>query len=431
MSKKGYVVCLNKKREEVFKNNHYESFGEPVSEFSYRRGMPLVCFVINSQKMLTHVALGKRGRLAGTDSRRLNLDNIFTLTTRVTTKKLVDSFSVYNKAKLSETLDNGGLIPPKRFELLLNRVSKLAPETAPILLNYSESRTKRIKSLSQKIQDTLAEQNEAVATAMTIAGINRKELQGWDVAENQTPTSFLDGLEKVRLREDSMVVSDLNNLPGYQILKTTSFSSVVFENDKSKLTVILANKMPLEEQLGVDLIYYNETFSCFLMIQYKAMEIEKVGDDEIYRFPNDQLTKEIDRMNQVLSEIKNVPADSEADGFRLNENPFFLKICPRILFDPDSISLIPGMYLPLEYWNRLSNHPSMIGPRGGKYLSYRNVRRYFDNTAFMKIASGGWVGTNINQSKLLEKVIASTLDSGRSIVYAVNKEIDSSHRSDG
>ncbi len=439
MSKKGYVVCLNKQREEIFKHNPHEYFGEPVPEFSYSRSMPLVCFVVNSQKILTHIALGKRGYRAGTDARRLNLDNIFKLTTVVTTNQLVDSFSVYIKEKLSENLDNGGLITPKRFEYLLNRVCELAPETAPILSKYSKARTERIKSLSPKIQDTLAEQNEAVATAMTIAGINRKELQGWDVAENQTPTSFLDGLEKVRLREDSMVVSDLINLPGYKILKTTSFSSVVFENKKSKLTVVLANKLPLEEQLGVDLIYYNETFSCFLMIQYKAMEIETIDDNEIekkdkyevYRFPNAQLTKEIERMNGMLLELKKAPANSEADGFRLNENPFFLKICPRISFNPDNISLIQGMYLPLEYWNILSNHPTMRGPRGGKRLSYRNVRRYFDNTGFITMASGGWVGTNINQSKLLEKVIKSTLESGRSVVYAVNKEKDSNHRSDG
>jgi hypothetical protein len=264
---------------------------------------------------------------------------------------------------------------------------------------------------------------------MSIAGIDRGELQGWDISEYKETTSFLDGLEQVRLREDPMVVNDLNTLPGFNVLKTTPLNSVVFENDKSKLTVLLANRLPLEKQLGVDLIYYNETFSCFLMIQYKAME--KEGDDAVYRFPNTQLTEEIDRMNGVLSELKKAPSNIEADGFRLNENPFFLKMCPRIVFNPDNIGLIKGMYLPLQYWELLSKHPAMIGPKGGSRLSYKNVRRYFNNTEFVTMASGGWVGTNIEQSKFLEKAIKSTLGSGRSVVFAVNNEKDERHRRNG
>ncbi len=423
----GYVVCLNKQREKIFKDNTHEYFGEPVPEFIYNRSIPLVCFVINSQKILTHIALGKRGYRAGTDVRRLNLGSIFALTTVVTTNELVDSCPNYIKEELSKNLDNGGLILPQHFEYLLDRVSKLATETASILIKYCKARANRIKSLSPKIRGALAEQKEAVATAMTIAGIEREKLQGWDITENQEPTSFIDGLEQVRLREDSMIVNDLINLPGYEMLKTTPMSSVVFENDKSKLTVILANRMPLEEQLGVDLIYYNETFSCFLMIQYKAMETEKLSNI-IYRFPDNQLTKEIERMDRVWSKLKKEPKNSEVEGFRLNENPFFLKICPRIIFEPDNTSLIKGMYLPLEYWKLLSNHSTMIGPRGGKYLSYNNVRRYLTNTDFVTMASGGWVGTNINQSQLLKIIIRRILKTERQVIFAVNNEKDSHHR---
>jgi hypothetical protein len=426
---KGYVVRLSEQREEAFEHNTYESFGEPVPEFTHSRNIPLICFVINSRNNLTHIALGRRGNLAGTDVRRLNLNDIFELASIVKINQLVDSAPSRIRKSVSKKLENGGLIPPKSFEYLLSQISQLAIETAAILSKYSEARTNRIKSLPSNVQDTLAEQKEAIATAMTIAGIDRGELQGWDITENQEPTSFLDGLEQVRLREDPMVVNDLINLPGYSILKTTPLSSVVFENEKSKLTVVLANRLPLEKQLGVDLIYYNETFSCFIMIQYKAME--KEGDDAVYRFPNTQLTEEIDRMNGVLSELKKVPSNSEVDGFRLNENSFFLKMCPRIIFNPDNIGLIKGMYLPLQYWELLSGHPTMTGSRGGSRLSYKNVRRYFDNTEFVTMASGGWLGTNIGQSKLLEKAIKSTLESGRSVVFAVNNEKDDRHRRDG
>jgi len=41
----------------------------------------------------------------------------------------------------------------------------------------------------------------------------------------------------------------------------------------------MANKLPLEEQTGADLIYYNETFSSFVMVQYKAMNPGTEGQE--------------------------------------------------------------------------------------------------------------------------------------------------------
>lgn len=156
------------------------------------------------------------------------------------------------------------------------------------------------------------------------------------------------------------------------------------------------------------------------------MEEEK--NEAVYRFPNQKLTSQIARMDSVAIELRKCSTNTEADGFRFSENPFFLKICPRLVFNPDDVALVKGMYLPLDYWKLLSMHPSLSGPKGGKYLSYRNVRRYLDNSAFVTIASGGWVGTNINQSSVLQTAIRSTLASGRAVVFAVNKDKNERHR---
>ena len=134
-------------------------------------------------------------------------------------------------------------------------------------------------------------------------------------------------------------------------------------------------------------------------------------------------------MDSMLSALSEVVDDRLADGYRLSENPFFLKICPRIVFNPDNVGLSTGMYLPLDYWKRISKHPGLTGPRGGKRLSYRNVRRYFDNSEFVSIASGGWVGTNAQQSSLLSAAIRETVESGRVAVIAINQELDARHRS--
>jgi len=50
----------------------------------------------------------------------------------------------------------------------------------------------------------------------------------------------------------------------------------------------------LEEVLGVDLIYFNEHYPSFVMVQYKAMDGE--NDEEHFRLPNKQLDIEVARI---------------------------------------------------------------------------------------------------------------------------------------
>ncbi|WP_442775095.1 hypothetical protein [Sphaerotilus montanus] len=423
----GYILRFSSERQQVFNERHNkEGFAEAVPEFEHSRNVPLVCFVVSQKNAVTHICLGSRGRLAGTDLRRLNMTGFYELRSAIFTDHILQRIPAKNKHKVDERLRIGGLLSPKAFEALIGAVSELSPETATILARYREERRERIANLPSTVQHALAEQKEALLTAMAIAGIDRDEVSGWDFSEETGPVSFLAGLPSVRLREDQMIINDLSILPGHKEIASTIHSSTVFKNSTSRLTVVLANRLPLEEQTGADLIYYNETFKCFLMVQYKAME--KEGDEFVFRFPNNQLTEEIKRMDCVLSALSLVADDRQADGYRLSENPFFLKICPRIVFNPDNVGLSTGMYLPLDYWRRISEHPGLIGPRGGKRLSYRNVRRYFDNSEFVSFASGGWVGSNAQQSSLLSTAIRETVHSGRVAVIAINQELDDRHR---
>lgn len=423
----GYILRFSTDRQQVFDERlDEEPFAEAVPEFEHSRNLPLVCFVVSRTNILTHICLGSRGRLAGTDLRRLNMSGFFAVRPEISIDRLLPQIAARNKAKVAERLERGGLLSPKAFEALVAAISNLSEEAATVLSRYREERTERIARLPGAVQHALAEQKEAVGTALAIAGIDRNELSGWDFSESTGPVSFIEGLPKVRLREDQMVINDLSVLPGHEEIESSIHGATVFENSQSRLTVVLANRLPLEEQTGADLIYYNETFKCFLMVQYKAMEEE--GGEAVFRFPNEQLTEEIRRMDGLLSILSAAGSNSEADGYRLNENPFFLKVCPRIVFNPDNVGLSTGMYLPLAYWKLLSEHSGLVGPRGGKFLSYRNVRRYFDNSEFINIASGGWVGTNILQSSILRDAIRTTLESGRAAVIAINEELDDRYR---
>lgn len=67
-----------------------------------------------------------------------------------------------------------------------------------------------------------------------------------------------------------------------------------------RLTILLANRLPLEEQTGTDLIYFNERFRSFLMVQCKV--IKRENNETFFRLPDAQLTAEVDRMRALREE---------------------------------------------------------------------------------------------------------------------------------
>lgn len=441
---RGYILRLSEGRKQTFETRRDpEHFAEAVPEFEYSRNRVLPCFVVDVDGCITHLADASRGVRAGEEQRRLNLTGIHALPP-ISLSEVAAGLSGRMARAFAVQTQRTGLLSPKLFDAVTERILELRPEAGAILRQFSQARRRRLLRLPRVASENLALQKEAVATALSIARIPRDELTGWDYDEGTEPTpgagrfpSFISGLPKVRLREDQIVAHDLTTFPGYQALANADVAATAFSNGTHELTVILANRLPLEVQTGADLIYYNRTFRCFLMVQYKAMELEREADDldehilveeAIYRFPDDQLTEELERMDELLDAFGYHRADDGVDSFRLTTNPFFLKICPRIRFAADDASLSKGMYLPLDYWKRLSEHPTMIGPKGGKRLKYSNVRRYMDNTQFATVVAGGWVGTNLEQSAFLGEVIAKVLESGKAAVIAIDDELDKRHR---
>jgi hypothetical protein len=418
----GIVALLSRDRMIAFKECVAEEhvFSEPVAEFQYSRTAPLVCFVVNSGK-LTHIGRGRRGNRAGTGLSRLNIDCAKELLEPLSVRKLLGRMPKRNVASVCKRFRSGGLLTAKGFHAVIESVRQLSTQASLLLERFSHDRTERIERLSPKVRINLAQQKEALLTALSIAGINRSLIQEWTPSAS-TPLSFLDGLPCIRLREDSMVVNDLKILPGFEVIKECSYNAAVFESEskEERLTVILANRLPLEEQTGTDLIYYNETYHSFVMVQYKAMRQE--DGKCIYRLPDEQLANEINRMDALLARLKGCAPSTDIGGFRLSVNPFFLKLCPRLIFNPDDVGLVPGMYLPLEYWKLLENDPGIIGAKGGRRITHDNAKRYFDNTSFTNVVAKAWIGSTPSQSRLLKFVIRQVLETGKAAAIAIQPQ---------
>lgn len=434
----GFIIELSEERlqklreqmtdraEDILSLGPIEFFSEPVPEFQVRENKNFICFLTHKGELIM-LAEGTRSYPGGTDLRQINLkcSTIYTLEKPIELEFLINQISSKVKRYAEKALNEHRIIPPATVSELISTLSKEDPKINKTIEGYQKKNVSDfLVDLSKNQRQDLAFQKAAVADALFFADIERIELEDWDVPQNipgDKPLSYLSGLKSVRLRESEMINHDLNNLPGFNLINRTSFDSTVFDNGKVRLTVLVTDKKPLEEDMGVDLIYYNEFFKSFVMVQYKAMEPSDNGP--IYRLPNKQLEKEIKAMDNILEKIK-VNKPTNINDFRIFYNPFFLKLCSRVEFDPDSKDMMPGMYFPLDYWKILENDETIKGPRGGKGVTYENMHKKFTSTDFKGLLVSGWIGTDATNSAYLEKVIKEAVESGKRIIYAVEGRVN-------
>jgi hypothetical protein len=135
----------------------------------------------------------------------------------------------------------------------------------------------------------------------------------------------------------------------------------------------------------------------------------------------DRFLDEVSRMDTMLAELEKCPPDTTPDGYRICSNPFFLKFCSRMVFNPDDKGLFSGIYLPLDLWKSLSASGKLKGPKDGNLLSFDNVGRRLTNSEFVLLVTNSWVGTTVPQSAELEKVILAVLETGRTVAFAVKR----------
>jgi hypothetical protein len=426
----GYVLKVPKDRRAILLEPEYSRYSndestvaQPVPQFDHSRRAPLIVFASFAEGAITHIADGRKGASAGTGLVRLNMSDLEPLARPVRFRTLINKAPGRLRAHLRKILPTGGKLPPKSLGAVIDTLLDLEPDLANRLARFSDRRAELLSRLTPAARMNFAIQKETVATALEIAQIGTEELMAWAPAEGEQ-LSFLQGLPQAYVREDAMLLADFSTVPGFEAIGTLPFAAKVFqdpENPDVRLTVVMANRLPLEEQTGADLIYYNETYRSFVMVQYKAME--KGSDGPEFRWkPKDQLADEIARMDKLLTTLKAQPEDLTPGSFRLHANPFFLKLCPRIIFNPDDKGLFKGMYLPLDLWKSLADDPVTQGPRGGRVVSYANVGRRLTNSEFITLVANAWVGTTVPQSSLLEKVIRSVLETGKTVTIAVKTE---------
>jgi len=262
--------------------------------------------------------------------------------------------------------------------------------------------------------EILVLERDAAHLALSIAGIDPGPLQEWAGIDTE---GFLASLAPrvYEAHEDALLHHDSTRLPDWQLLLGERPDWLTFTNGREHIRVGNVNLTPLENTLGVDLIYRHMEADTFVLVQYKRMKRDSRGE-WFYR-PDDQLEVEMDRMRRLdlISDTK----PPVVNTWRLHPHGCFVKLVRQPEeFDPTSDRLIPGIYLPLSYLDELLADECTLTERGAHKLGYDTIDRYITSGLFVSLLRQGWVGTRGVATEAVAALVNVATGAGRSVILA-------------
>ena len=258
----------------------------------------------------------------------------------------------------------------------------------------------------------IALQQDAVTLSLKTFGLPDDAVP--DVLE--LPSERDTALAGFNIIEDNVIEHDARIVPGFTLTHADLTGRALFRNNNGTetLEIITANKRPLEEAFGVDLIYLNSVKQNIVMVQYKMLERSRRSDktDWLYR-PDGQLEKEINRMNS-LSRISQPPGSLE---YRLNPKVCYLRFVRR-----DAALGKSAVTIPIDHYETLRNDPAFKGPRKALHISYNTLNgRYLRQEGFLELIRSGYIGAYAQTTHDLTVLINEILKGGRAVIGVVQR----------
>lgn len=222
-------------------------------------------------------------------------------------------------------------------------------------------------------------------------------------------------LEETNIREDFVIEHHARSIPGFSLADSDLTGRAIFRKDQEVLEVITANRGPLEEVLGVDLIYLNAIKHNIVMVQYKMLERESVGSGTswIYR-PDRRLEEQNSRMRRFSR--SHAPQPSE---YRINPQVYYLRFVRRhVRLGKSAITI------PIDHFEKLRDDPDCRGPMGAFRISYDLLKgRYLRQEGFLELLRSGYIGAYAQTTEDLTTLINAILTGNRALVGAIHSSV--------
>jgi hypothetical protein len=413
----------------------YEPFSDTLSVKDWEIGQVSLALLSFSESTIDYIALAKKGRRVATVKFHVGFSGLVSL----------DSIPLESvESRLNERIrphfirtarGMGGLVPEKTWVALIDAIRKERPQLSGDIDRLASLARYSAYRLNGRIAEIFLQERDALGVVLdifsgsnklrnsvlsewapdeaSVSDVNEKDSTARLVDKSSGHSSFLQGIPRRFLQEESALQHDLFNWEGTTAIHEAGKS--VFVQGSRRLEVIYANKNSLEHTLGVDLIYYNQAYELFALVQYKLMhkEVEQI----VYR-PDGQLSTELARMDEIyMAHRRTMPIQSHGE-YRLNDDGFMFKLVPNQGLRPASGELIKGMYLPREYMHFLISPDGPKGPKGGSLITFDGAPRYLTNSQFSAGIHSGWIGTSGTQSQTVKDIVQQYYETGHAVLVA-------------
>ena len=315
-----------------------------------------------------------------------------------------------------ERLEGISVVTPALSAEILNAIISSTKDTATIEMVAAD-----IPGLRPSVERTW-EQFDAIKTAMAAFGLVKSEPPKLIETKPESDSTLRklgsDEGTRVKVLEDNVLARDSSVVPGFELIQKTLTGRAVFVRGKEQLVIYTANRGPLENMLGVDLIYVNQRTGNVVMVQYKMLEPYYYG-----RSGNkDWIARVDDQFQQETSRMALPVFNGPIDDYRIHPNPFFIKFIRRVGDGENHNSFI----LTLDHFHQLITSSNSRGPRGGVRISYDGLEGvYLRDTDLLGLIRSGYIGTHRNESKALSQIISRVAEGQRGLVLAWQRLVES------
>jgi hypothetical protein len=311
----------------------------------------------------------------------------------------------------------GGQLSDAVADEVLGLLSQLRPELEQDIEHLRDvSRPERRRPAPADGEPIVDYERDAVGLALELGGLSRERkalLSAWD---GRSDEPFLSGVGQFQVLEDRALEHDARVFGDWAAIRTGLVGVTRFEDQGKRMTVINVNRAGIERAIGVDLIYYSQTYDAYVVVQYKRREASTSEERWVFR-PDQQFDAELARMRELAAVEAEVSTPVE---YRLDPSCCFLKLCSPTTPDAFTTDLANGVYLPLAYWDALEGSGMLVGPRGGRVLSSATVGRYFSNSLFIDLVKAGWIGSRAMTSDLIGRIIRAGVTGDRDLLLAIS-----------
>lgn len=394
-------------------------FTDNISKRDLNPAAAEICLLSFDGENLSHICLarttrmGVTGRMTLKFSRCRNLNHI-----SITTLEEFSGLRHFIGRLLAKPVTR---IEGADWNALLDAIKLLRPELATSLDEYEKHRLLVGTPTEQVAIKTIAQERDATRLALECFGLEKEDIRAaLEFELPPEPAPFLKGLKAVKLREDPMIDHDARLVTDFGEMRSLIQGSIVYTKGNERLTVLNVNRAGVERAIGVDLIYYTHRYKSYVMVQYKRLH--KVPSDWVFSLNDKQFEADLTRMKAFNLEYPSSGFTGEPLDYRLNDQHFYFKFCKDVSYEPLDSSMIDGMYLPLEYLQSLKDSPLTKGHRGGCILGYENTVRHLNNSDFIRLVRGGWIGSRTNTTAVVTELVRTCIDADHSVIVGLNQK---------